>query len=148
MASEDAKAALYRTIRATLTASQSEIWGQNAYLGQVPANSPSIERPVAIYANMTFAEANQVKAHDASGIFMVKCIADSIEEALAGAARISELLNDRGVQDTLTSPLDAGSVWDILTITQGLSISYIENISNTQQVYHEGWQFMCQMGVV
>jgi hypothetical protein len=137
---EDAKAALYKAVRRRMVAANVP----KIYLGQAPAKET---RPYYVFAILSGGEANLIKAKDAEYTLMIKCVSDKIDEALAGSALIAEWFNDSGIldADNANGQWDGGDVWDILTVTQGLIVSVIENVQGATQIYHEGHQFRVRM---
>jgi hypothetical protein len=64
-----------------------------------------------------------------------------LEQAGAGAARITALLRDKGTQDTSSNSLNGGAEWQISCSRKLSDISYVEQVSNTEPIYHEGAQY-------
>lgn len=86
----------------------------------------------------------RVDRQDANFTVDVQCVAASGAEAFAGAGVISAALNDRGEQDrqALATWNDG---WSVTTITQGMSISYVEQFEGAAWIYHKGSQFSIVM---
>ena len=91
-------------------------------------------------------ESNQRRKGDANLVLAVKCVSNDLDAAFTGAAQISALLNNQGVQDIVpatgayvTSPLSGGANWVIKTSTQEDVFHLTEVIEETgETVYHDG----------
>lgn len=133
--------ALQRAVFNRLTTTP-EIWGRQVS----EVIQPSWQRPyVQMYA-IAGGESNFLVAQDADFEMGVKIVSDDMEQALIGAARLSELLNDQGVQDRPTTPLSGGADWIITTSTQGRMIHMPEFFEKSVPIYHDGWVFSFVLG--
>ena len=74
----------------------------------------------------------------------MKCVANSLADAMTGVALLRALLDDAGELETPT-PISAGSDWHIFTTTVESRISLQELISGTN-VYHQGFSLRVVMG--
>jgi hypothetical protein len=133
--------ALGRACFNRLTAAQ-EMWGNQ--VGEVP--HPAWTKPYVQLYYISGGERNQYKTQDAEYQLGIKVVGEDMEQALMGAARISELLNDQGVQDRPDEALDGGDDWEICTATQGRMIHLVERFSDVQNFYHEGHVFSFVLG--
>ena len=119
-----------------------EIWGNQ--VGEVI--HPSWVKPYLQMYYISGGERNQYKTQDAEFQLGFKVVAEDMEQALIGAARISALLNDQGVQDRPDVALAGGDDWEICTATQGRMIHLVEAFSDAQNFYHEGHVFSFVLG--
>lgn len=133
--------ALCRACFNRLTSTE-EMWGQQ--VGEDPLAGWT--HPYVQMYQISGMEPNRVQEQDAEYEMGFKVVADDMEQALNGAARLSALLNDQGEQDLPTAALYGGSDWDICTSTQGRAIHLIEKFANAQNIYHEGHVFTFVMG--
>ena len=130
---------LAATVRAYLVTNG--IWDSRVHVTMAPVTSA---RPyVQIFLAGGGAQ-NIVKNKDASLLVTIKVIADTLAESLVGAAKISELLDDNGEQEGGASPV-TGTEYEISNITEGLTISYVEQIENARSIYHGGAQYRVRM---
>jgi len=135
--------ALCRAVKTRLTAA-SEIWGQQ--VGEVPlATWP---KPYVQMYYIAGGESNNIIAQDADYDLGIKVVSEDMEESLIGAARLTALLNDQGVQDRPTTYLYGGSDWEICTATQGRAIHIVEPFAQSQFFYHDGHVFSFVLGRV
>lgn len=139
---EIALAALYRGVAAKLSGG-GELWASRVYAERAPA---TVIRPFVVFTWQGGGERNRLKKQDAEIVLNIKCIADTLSVAFTGAARLSALLNDMGMQDrTATNDwLLAGVDWDILTTTQE-SIIHMSELVDGADVYHEGFMLRVRM---
>lgn len=107
---------------------------------------PAWVKPYCLVYFISGGETNNLIAQDADYEIGVKVIADNQQQSLTGAAQVLELLNDKGEQDTSTSPLDGGTDWTITTSTAGRMIHLIEPFQNAQNIYHDGHVFSFVLG--
>lgn len=135
---EPALAAIYRALETRLN-NTGEPWS-GAYADNVPAGKP---RPYIVYFLSGGGEVNRNRTQDAEVVMTVKALANSLSTAFECAARLSELLNDSGTQDS-ADPLEGGSDWEILTVSQERAIHLIET-SDGKRIYHEGFQLRVVM---
>lgn len=121
--------AVYTATRARLIAG-TETWGTRVY--------PDIADESATYPYVVMfwlggGEANIGMRPDASLVVGMKCVSKSLSQAMEGAARIAELLNDaeRGVG------LNGGADWHVASVTREGAIHMVE-VADGGRVYHEG----------
>ena len=133
--SETALAATYKALRTALTGG-SESWATRAYPDIAPEG---VARPYVVFGWAGGGEANEVRRQDASLIISVKVVADTMTASMAGAVRLSELLNDQGEQESNT--ITGGTFWEISTITQERAVHLVEQFGNAKPIYHDGHIF-------
>lgn len=148
MTREDSLAALYRAIYERLDGA-SPIWENRVFPDDVDTG---VTRPYVVYFFVAGGESNQVKNQDANYIVTAKVVAgnddqsvDHMQQAMDGAARISELLNDQGEQDGGPNPMDGGPQWVIRTVTQDRRVHVKDRFSTAAPIYHEGHQYRVSM---
>lgn len=137
-AQEPAYLALIAAIGAALTANPNEIWADRVHLDLAPAGT---DKPYAVIIPMTSTETGKIKAEDAEAIVAVKVVAVDLAIAAAGAARLTALLRDKGVQDTTSDPLNGGTDWQVIHSRKLVDIHMTERVSGAEPVYHAGAQF-------
>lgn len=136
---EDAERALLRAYGARL-----EPDGQSVYpvfSGQAPARQA---RPFIVIGFGAGGRAWKTRTKDAAITIDAVCVADDLLTALAGAAYISERLENSGSQDygANAGALVGGNWWEITTVTEGGKIAFDEQISGGSDViYHRGAQY-------
>lgn len=130
----DALAALYETIYTGLVGDVE--CGDRAYPDMIPAN---VQRPYFTWFFVAGGEENAVKHQDAIITVTIKCVAETLPQALRGAGRISETFNDRGGQEC--GNVTGIGEWQILTVTQGRRVHLVETFENARPIYHSGHQF-------
>lgn len=133
--------AMNRAIRNRLTDTP-EIWGQQ--VGEVP-NAAWVKPYVQVYY-ISGGDSNFQVIQDAEYELGIKVVALDMAQSLAGAARLTALLDDQGVQDRPTAALNAGSDWEITTTMQGRAIHIVELFANSVPIYHDGWVFSIILG--
>jgi hypothetical protein len=122
-----------------------DIWGDRVYSDSAPATA---EKPYVVYFWSGGGEANETTfAQDARLLLSVKCVADTMQESMTGANRISALLNDQGLQD-VGNTITGDNEWAILTITQGGVLHLKEMFEGAMPIYHDGYQFDVSMEAV
>jgi hypothetical protein len=141
MGTEIALYAVYRAIRTRLTAG-AETWGTRAYPDQAPAGAA---RPYTVFSFAGGGELNAIRAEDSALLIDILCVAESMAQAMSGAARIAALFNDQGSQDRPITPLSGGTEWTISTVTQEQAIHLIENVEGAQQIYIDGARYRCRL---
>lgn len=112
------------------------LWQDRVYPEIVPAQ---VIRPYVVFFVSSGGERNDRKRDDAEFTISVKCVALQMADAMAGASRISALLNNQGSQDGGTITGDAN--WTITTIEQLRIIQQIEMISDDKPLYNSGHQY-------
>ena len=135
---ENALDYLLKTVRQRL-ADSGEIWGQ-----RVAANVPSAmwDMPYVVITYSGGGELDIVVGEDSEIVLNIKCVAASLGQSLDGAARIATLLNAEGTQDANSAdPLDAGSEWEITTVSQEHVITLTEPFGETEHIHHNGSRF-------
>lgn len=138
---EDALGALYRAVHQKLY-NASAVWGTSIFPDSVDV---SVTRPYVVYTYAAGGETNEVKRPDATYVLRVVCYADTLQTAMEGAARITWLLNDQGVQDQPASPLSGGTDWEILTSTAELRVHIKDTFSGVRPIFQEGYQIRFKM---
>ena len=125
-----------------------ESWGTRVYPYQAIAGD---DYPYVVYFSNGSTDPQWRQRKDRNVLITFQCISDDIEQAQEGAARIIELFDDVGRQDSGAvsgaSPLAEGASWFIQTTTAELEISFAEPISNTQNLHHEGVQIRFILGI-
>ena len=139
---EIALQAAQKAITARLTANPNELWGNRVRVSLAKSNT---SYPYVIYFWSGGGESNTVRAQDSSLRIAVKCISSKMAEAMRGAARISELLNDCGKQDDAGDYLYGGDDWEILSITEEEVIYLPEQQADTITAYHVGAFYRFEM---
>ena len=134
---ESALSAAYEMLHQQLSG---DVWGDRAYPDVVPAG---VVRPYVVWFWVSGGEDNNRQIQDASFVFTVKCVANTMAESLAGAQRISELLNDHGTQDDSALP-DVSPDWEITTVTQDRAVHLVE-YQDGEPIYHDGNQYLIVM---
>lgn len=133
---EDALGALYKTLRATLTAT-TEVWGTRAYAKLAPAGAAF---PYVVFDYAAGGELNQSVAPDAEFVIFVKGLAkEDAATAYAMAARFEALFNDKD-----GGALSAGTDWTIISITQEQRIDLLEQVDGAQ-IFHAGHRYRVRM---
>lgn len=125
--------ALNNAIYSKLTATV-ESWGNRVYFEHVPAG---VAYPYVLIMHQGGGDQNLIHVRDLLVMEAIKCVSDSQTEALSGAKRLAELLDDQGFFDTAT-PLDGGADWLIKTSTIGIQFFVTEAIDQARRVYHAG----------
>jgi len=90
-------------------------------------------------------ERNAIKAQDAEFVIIVKAVANSLSTASAAMARASELLNDKGEQESPDDYVNGGDDWIILSITQEETFYMPEEFAGSRTIYHVGARFRAIM---
>lgn len=70
----------------------------------------------------------------------VKCVAETMQQAVDGQAAISAALHNAGAQD-INPRLPSHAEWQILTVTEDREVWIEETFENAQRVYHAGYQY-------
>jgi hypothetical protein len=135
---EAALGALYKAVRTRLLTNQT-VWGTRVYADLAP---PSASRPYCVYAWSSGGELNSLVRQDAEITLIVKCIADTMSDGMAGAELISGLLNDADLSSA--DALDGGDDWYILHVVQ-LQVVHMRELVDGRDVYHEGHRFSFRM---
>jgi len=134
---EIALQALYKAVDARLEAAGAN-FGNRVTVSVAPSNkSGQWPYPYVIQFWQSGGEDNSLTTQDARFIIGVKCVGD-FADAFRGAAAISAALNDKGVQDDPDDFLNGGTDWDILTCTENDAIFIVEQLSDSEIVYHVG----------
>lgn len=123
-----AYAALY-----TLLADGSEAWGTRAYPDIAPAGTAY---PYLVYYWLGGGETNRFLRAESSLVLGVKCVSNTLSEAMAGAARIEALLNDAERK----SGLSGGEDWLIANVSREGLIHFVETPDGAR-VHHEGARY-------
>lgn len=129
-----ALSALYQIIYARLAGGDKPI-----YPDLVAADTP---RPYFVFfsaggGNLLWTTGRQNARH----VVTVKCVADTMSAAFAGASEIEAALRESGAQDK-TGGLVALDGWQALTVTQDRAVHLVEAYQGAQPIYHEGHQYV------
>ncbi len=147
----DALESLYIALQAQLN--NNLPWGTQVY----PDAAPSFgERPLVVYNNVVGGDTNLLAHESNSFLIDVKCITDgegAADDAMKGAAKISELLKDKGYQDLddegNPGPVAGDTDYLIKTITRGNRIHILDNLEKKgEYVYYSGHTFTVEMEVI
>lgn len=125
--------ALYRALRAHLT-NTGDVWGSRVYSDQAARET---ERPFLLFFWMGGGDLNGIISSDPAHAIGIKVVANTLPEAMTGAGRIAELLNDRERGQSGLRALDGGAGWHILTASKEAAIHIVETVDG-RQIYHEG----------
>lgn len=142
---EIALQAAQKAIFARLTADPLEPWGNRV---RASLAKPNTDYPYVIYFWSGGGEVNRIKARDSVLRMGVKCISPKMAEAMRGAGRIADLLNDSGYLDDPDDYLYGGSDWVILSITEEEAIYLPEQTADTITAYHVGAFYRFEMEAV
>lgn len=136
----EALEACYRAITTALKGAGS--WGERVYPHLAPAGA---ERPYVVYFRAAGGELNRRvnTRRDAELVVTVKCVADNLALAMAGASAIAAALNDKGQYDVTSGALDGGE-WGILTTTQEGLVDLLELVDG-KNVWHQGADYRIKM---
>lgn len=126
--------ALYEVLYQTLAG---DIWGERVRSDFI--ESVKVRPYVVYFWSGGGNELMRTGRQSARLVLTVKCVADSLVDAMIGAARLEELLDGQGSQES--SGLVTDSAWDVLTVTQGRAVHLVERYEGVQAVYHEGHQY-------
>lgn len=123
------------------------IWGNRVYPDQAEA---AAQRPYVLFSYVSGGELNLTHNQDHEFTVQVKCVAggkagQTMETAMAGAAAISDLLNDQGAQDRNGGTVIGNDDWLITTITQDTRVHLVDPFQAATPIYHEGYQFVIRM---
>lgn len=136
---EDAEYVLLRVYRALLAPDSAAPY--RVFSGQAPAKEP---RPYIVLSYGGGGRAWKTRTKDAAITMDAVCVADDLTTALAGAAYISERLENSGSQDYGANKATAqgGTYWEITTVTEGEKIAFDEPINaGAEVIYHRGAQY-------
>ena len=141
--------AIGAALKATRTAlvGANALWGSKVFSEQAEEN---MQRPYVVMIMAGAASPTYTVKPDMNVRLIVKCVADTMVEAIQGAEAISQALDDRGSQDapwqTTKTLVDGGADWTILTITELEGFHINENVDNVRGVYHAGaaYRFVMQ----
>lgn len=121
----------------TLLAAGSETWASRAYPDIAPAGTAY---PYAIYYWLGGGETNRFIRPESSLLIGVKCVSNTLSEAMQGAARIEALLNDVERKGGLSG----GDDWQIANVSREGLIHLVETPDGAR-VYHEGARYRFNM---
>jgi hypothetical protein len=133
--------AMCRAIKNRLT-DTAELWGQQ--VGEVPLTA--WVKPYVQFYFISGMDTNFQVIQDATYEMGIKVVSLDMEQSLIGAARLTALLDDQGVQDRPTTPLYGGTDWEIATVTQGRVIHIVETFAKSVPIFHDGWVFTFVLG--
>lgn len=132
-----AKAALFSVVSQQLRGDA--LWGERVYHDAAPRG---VAYPYVVFFVAGGGELNLHRTPDAEIVVSVKAVADNLAVAFECAARIQDLLNDRGASDIRAGLPDAPGGWLIISSTQGLDISLVDYVDQSdKRIYHEGAQY-------
>lgn len=136
MALRPAQAAAYQAI-VTRCSGTGEPWGGRVHLRRAPVGTA---RPYVVFFLSGGGARNDIlDKRDANLLITVRVGSNNLSEALAGAGRLAELLDNAGRFDVSDNPLNGGDDWLIQTSTAEDDISFDELVDGAP-VYHEGFQ--------
>lgn len=130
--------AAFVAIRKRLTTG-SELWGTRVAQGFAESG---VAYPYVVMFPLSGGEANRVRARDAELSMAVKVVSDTYAHVSAGAERLNDLLNDRGLHDGAGEVTVTG--WLVLSITEGQAI-YLKELVDGRAVYHMGAAYIITM---
>lgn len=136
----DALEVLWRVLFDTLK-NASPLWAERVYPDRAPAE---IVRPYVTWNYVAGGEINMVRRGDAEFVVTVKCVADTMADAMLGARLIGQLLNDKGQQDATPAPISAVG-WILQTITQEKRIHLVEAWEGAVPIYHGGHDYRIRL---
>lgn len=121
-------------------------WGVQAWAEFVPksVSGTPISRPYVIYSYQGGGDRNRILKSDPNLIIAVKCVADTLDAALAGVEEIKVRLDDHGEMDAIRTVL-GDNKYGIKTISHELRIHFVESVQGATQIYHSGGQYRVQM---
>lgn len=133
---KDSLSACYAAIYGALSQAGA-VWGDRAY----PDTSDGAHgRPYVVFAYAAGGPARWTRNPDANYMIDVICVAETLQDALTGAAQIEAALNNKGRVDGGTVIGD--SEWEIQTITNEEKVHFTEPIlSNTALLTHSGGRY-------
>lgn len=112
-----------------------ETWGSNARVSWLKSSTPY---PYVLYFWAGGGERQINGYRHAEYRIAVVCISNKLNDATTGAARISDLLREKGKQTSPADYLTGSSDWDILTVTEEDTIYLVENTPDTIKSYRVG----------
>lgn len=117
----------------------SSIWGDN--VEPVSIASKEMNKPyVVFFASSILREASDAGRNVQRLSITVKCVANTMQGALAGQDAISDLLHNSGVQDS-NPRLPYNGDWQVSIVTEGLGVYMEEPQTPEGNVYHAGYQY-------
>jgi len=128
----------YVVLRATLRGD--EAWGE-VYAERAPVGAVRPYVVVSLAAGTR--EQWRGAAANASLVYTVKCVGNTMGAAIGGQARLIALLDGQGSQEGGGLASDDG--WDVLTVTAETSVNLVEAFEGVDEVYHAGHQYRLDM---
>lgn len=128
----------YTTLRSVFSTLSGAVWSDRAYADQIPVTQQNnIVRPYCVYAYAAGGDMSQIIPADPNLVFAIKCVADTLADAMAGEEQIRTALDDHGAFDR-TRDVVGDLAWIIKTISRERKIHYVENVKGAVQIYHAG----------
>jgi hypothetical protein len=117
------------------------VFGALQSLGAVYADfaPQNATRPYTVFFFVSGGNTREVKNNRQIIVLTVKCVADNLAVAMAGASSINAILADSGRFDG--GVIVGDSAWDILTITQDGDVYLREDDEQVAPIYHVGYQY-------
>lgn len=132
----DALGTVFKAVKARLD-NANALWDNRVHLDYAPAG---VARPYVVYQVSASADANARKQIETNrAVVTVKCVAETMGEAITGASAIRALFADAGAQGGGAVSGDAS--YQISTITTGTRIHIPEQTPDGKQIYHAGYDF-------
>lgn len=138
---ELASVALMRTASAALIAAGG-VFDDRVFLRYAPSGT---QKPYVVMVIAGGGESNQRKYADAELLLQAVCYADTALDSTGGAQTIDETLNDKGEQDTSSSPLSPSGEWHILTVSGERILSNVEQYDKIDPVFADGKTYRVKM---
>lgn len=130
--------ALYETLYPYLR-DYGGVWG--ARVEPLALATAGMEKPCLLFFFVSGGRELSVPTRNSARLGLtVKCVADTLADALAGQAQISAALHNAGLQD-VNPRLPSHAAWDVLTVTEQEAVWLEEVFEGTQRIYHVGYQY-------
>lgn len=117
----------------TLLADGGEAWGTRAYPDIAPAGTAY---PYVVYYWLAGGETNRFLRAESSLVIGVKCVSNTLQEAMEGAARIEALLNDIERKGGLSG----GEDWQIASVSRE-GLIHLSEVVDGGRIYHHGARY-------
>lgn len=128
----------YQVIRATLRGD--DAW-REVYAERAPAGAA---RPYVVVILASGQREQWRGGKDNAGVtYTVKCVGNTMGEAISGQGRLIALLDGQGSQEAAGLAVD--DVWDVLTVTASTAVNLVEAFEGVDEVYHAGHQYRLEM---
>ena len=124
----------------------SPIYGNRVYAELAPANTTM---PYVVMSIVSAISNTLTQREDRVEILIqIKCISNTIADAITGALDIDERVNQQGSQNYNGGALVGDSTWGITTIFPDIEIKLTEYVDNKPTVHHVGKQYRCQLDTI